>query len=442
MLSSDLPTAWLPHPQDRGTAEHSSPNDSDSEHRGEQPPPPPPSTEAVTAQLIEGVCATLREPGAKLLAALPAERIWTAWRSALEPLLTPCSLQRQALRELLPKATGLSTEGAEAALDAVLSPLRGARARSLILDARPSLCDRPALVVLAGNVPGLALQPLLSALAARRPLLFKSARNERWVTPSFLQLLAAGEPALGRAAAALCWPGGDRDIDRAAATACGTIAVYGDRPAIDAWRELAGERLLPYGPKLSVAIVSRKVDLDHVCAGIARDVALFDQRGCLSIQLVLSDAPLERLSRALAEALGAIAVSLPPGVQDPRFATAAAAIRDRAILEGRRVEGALGLGLTVESRPPLLTSPGLRLVRIYSVDPLANSIDLLQPLRAHLQGAILEGAEAWGLKTALSALGVSRCSPAGELQLAGADWNNGGIDLLASFSSPRTPDPR
>ena len=60
----------------------------------------------------------------------------------------------------------------------------------------------PTWVILAGNLPALAVQPLLPALALRRPVLLKSPSAEPLFAPAFLEALTRREPRLAGAVAA------------------------------------------------------------------------------------------------------------------------------------------------------------------------------------------------------------------------------------------------
>ena len=63
----------------------------------------------------------------------------------------------------------------------------------------------------------------------------------------------------------------------------------------------------------------------------------------------------------------------------------------------------------------------------------------LVPWRGALQGAALDGADAWELAADLAALGVSRITGPGELQTPDARWHNGGIDPLDALAGAQAP---
>ena len=108
----------------------------------------------------------------------------------------------------------------------------------------PSGPDGPApvLAVLASNLPALAVQPLLPALALRRPVLLKSPSSEPLFAPAFLAALTRREPRLAGAVAAATWPGGDAELEAPLLAAAGAVVAYGGAEALaDLARRAAGK---------------------------------------------------------------------------------------------------------------------------------------------------------------------------------------------------------
>jgi hypothetical protein len=284
----------------------------------------------------------------------------------------------------------------------------------------------------------LALQSLLPALARRRPVLFKCPSAEPWLTPAFLRVLARREPALGYAYAAAVWRGGSSSLEAvaleaAALDACDPVVAYGDEPALESLARRVHGRLIRFGPAFSVAVLHRAATSGELAA-LARDVALGDQRGCLSVHVVLTTADAAATARGLAGQLAALARgTLPPGPADPAEAAAVRLAFHDASARGLLSCGTPAEGLVLVEEGSLAPSPGQRLVRVLPVPSINHAIEALRRWRGRLQGAaVLTGHPAW-LAAALAALGVSRIAPPGELQYADAFWRNGGIDLLEYF---------
>jgi hypothetical protein len=385
------------------------------------------------AELV-ALWAHLAGAGAAALGAVRDAELLQAWSATVEAFLDPRSPERMALREPLARLTGLSPQGLEAALTAVLGGVREPHAAATFARAGSRRQQVPALVVLAGNLPALAVQPLLPALALRRPLLLKPSRDEPLFTAAFVAALARRLPALGDGLAVATWPGGDAALEAPLLAAAPTVIAYGGAETVADLARRASGRVVDHGPKLSLAVVAAGVDLPRTAAGLARDVALFDQRGCLSVQVVLveGDTVARALAGELAEALRALAAELPHGPVEPTVAAAVQQLRAEAAMRGLWVADLpLAAGtVVVESRSGVRPSPGLRTVRVYPVPALPEAPGLLAPWRDRLQGAALAGDAAWALAAELGALGVTRCTVPGELQAADAAWHNGGRDPL------------
>ncbi|HXO21689.1 MAG TPA: acyl-CoA reductase, partial [Thermoanaerobaculia bacterium] len=344
----------------------------------------------------------------------------------------------------LARLCNLSPQGLAAGLEAVLGGVRRGPATALLARARsvgPPAVDGPVLVVLAANLPALAVQPLLPALALRRPVLLKSPSAEPLFAPAFVAALAAREPRLERAVAALTWRGGEAEIEAPLLAGARTILAYGEHAMIEDLERRAPGKVLGYGPKISLAAVGSGAALERAAEGLARDVALFDQRGCLSIAAVYTTGDALELARLLAEALARLARQWPPGPLDAA-AVAVQQVRLEAEMRGLAPPGLAARPLAqgtviVEPEPTLQPSPGLRTVRIHPLADFARLPAILAPWRGRLQGvamAGIAGEEARQLAAGLTALGVSRLAEPGELQSPDASWHNGGIDPLAALA--------
>jgi hypothetical protein len=410
------------------------------------------------------------------LAAVPTPDLAAAWGGTVEAFLDSSSPERRRIEGPLAGLCRLSQSGLGAALEAVLGGVRRRHAEEVFRLAGermgegarsgaarpPASGGGPVLVVLASNLPALAVQPLLPILAARRPVLLKSPSAEPLFAPAFLAALVQREPRLAGAVAAAAWPGGAADLEAPVLAGCSTVLAYGGDAAIADLAARAPGKVVGYGPKTSLAVVGgqgragwRFPDRDAeakpgareeadgwlrgVAAGLARDVALFDQRGCLSIAAVYVAGPpgnAVALARLLATELAELALRWPPGP------AGAAGVAEQAAVQQLRLEAEMrGLEapslpvaagtVVVEPEPGFQASPGLRTVRVHPLPDLARLPLLLAPWRGRLQGAALAGEEAWRLRDDLAALGLSRFAPPGELQSPTAAWHSGGVDPLA-----------
>jgi hypothetical protein len=379
------------------------------------------------------------QAGAAPLREIPEEDLLAAWGDTVATFLRPGSLERRALAPALARLCGLSREGLKAGLEAVLGGVRREPASALAAKvAKPAPeTAGPVLAVLASNLPGLAVQPLLPALLLRRPVLLKSPSAEPLFAPAFLAALARREPRLAGAVAGATWPGGDVELEAPVLARVGTVLAYGEREALDDLERRAPGRVIGYGPKTSLAVIGKDADAREAAEGLARDVALFDQRGCLSIAAVYTAGDAAVLAARLADALADLARRWPPGKPARPVTAAVQHLRLEAEMRGLW-QSSLPLRdgtVIVEAEAEFRPSPGLRTVRIHPLEDLSRLPGLLAPWRGRLQGAALAGEEAWRLARPLARLGISRCAPPGELQSPDATWHNGGIDPLEALAT-------
>ncbi|MEA2561530.1 MAG: hypothetical protein QOH06_3034 [Acidobacteriota bacterium] len=366
---------------------------------------------------------------------IPSEDLLAAWGETVEAFLDPGSPERRALDPELAKTSRLSPEGLAAALEAVLGGVRTGPAAALLAEAEGlPRGGGQVLVVLASNLPALAVQPLWPALVLRRPVLLKSPSAEPVFVPAFLDALTRREPRLAKAVASATWRGGDERIEAPLLEQATTVIAYGDEPALADLERRAPGKVVGYGPKTSLAVVAQNPD------GLARDIALFDQRGCLSVAAVYTSGDPEELARRLAEDLAELSRRWPPGPADAPALAAVQQARLEAEMRGLWIADLPILSGTVlvDPDPAFRPSPGLRTVRVHPVKDLDRLPAILSPWRGKLQGAALAGEDAWRLAPALAELGISRCAMPGELQSPDVTWHNGGIHPLYALVSQQT----
>ncbi len=270
-------------------------------------------------------------------------------------------------------------------------------------------------------------------------MLLKSSRAEPCFAPAFVAALARREPALAAALAAATWPGGAAVAEAPLLAAAERVVAYGDAATLADLERRTPGRVLGYGPKTSLAVLGAAADPGRAAAGLARDVALFDQRGCLSVAAVYTAGDATALADLLAAHLAERAELWPPGPAGPGETAAVRHQRDLADLQGlHRPPLAPAAGtVVVDPDPTFRPSPGRRFVRVHPLADPRRLPALLAPWHGRLQGAAVAGfppAAEHALRTALGALGLSRFALPGELQTPDARWHNGGLDPLVTLS--------
>ena len=382
---------------------------------------------------LEAVARTLAA-AAPALRELPDRDLLAAWDDTLSRFLDASSPERRDLDPHLLRTTGLSPVGLDRGLQSIGAGMLGEPAAVEFRRAPRQHEDGFSLVVLPTNPPGLMLQSLLPALAARAPVIFKSPRAELFFAPAFLAALGRRLPALRDAYAAATWTGGDQAIEAPLHASARLVVAYGSEATITALRAADTGRLVTFGPKLSLGWVGGDADLEQAAHGMALDIALFDQRGCLSVEAVLVETEAAgAFARALARALVNLAAELPPGRSLDAERAGVRLTREDADLRRLTWFGdALDAGTVIlDTYTRISPSPGLRTVRIHPVRELPP----LDDWNGRLQGIAVAGRMSASVHRAFEQAGVSRLAPAGRLQATHAAWRNGGIDLAAEFAA-------
>ncbi|MEA2753636.1 MAG: hypothetical protein QOI41_7779 [Myxococcales bacterium] len=323
--------------------------------------------------------------------------------------------QRGALVAAIVESTGLSAEGVELGLTKHVE-VDAADAELSALVARAGDLSRVA-VVLSANVFVGALRAVAIARAASDDVVVRPSRRD----PAFARALVEAANALGDTHLRIV---DDLDI---ASIEEGEIHVYGRDETIADMRKLArpGVRLRGHGSGMGVAWISAGADVDVAARGLADDVVVFDQRGCLSprIALVLGD---EGRASALADALHAelerLDVTVPRGAVPAEERAAAGRYVATMTYACRALVGsehAIGIA---PPGAPLVLPPPYRTVHVAACSSLEEAAKLLAPLA---KGVVTIGSDDAESARAL-APSWARIAPLGMMQRPPLD---GPVDL-------------
>jgi hypothetical protein len=172
----------------------------------------------------------------------------------------------------------------EIALDNVVWDLDEARSAELC----DAACGSPAttLVFLPGNILGPAVQSAFCAAVAGARAILKTSSAERGLARVVAEQFASADD-LGASIEVRDFSGGDIVAEASALADADAIVAFGEDETIAHIRARAGERpIAGYGESYSVAYLSEGSDIGEAADLVARDVCLFDQRGCMSPQTV------------------------------------------------------------------------------------------------------------------------------------------------------------
>jgi hypothetical protein len=308
--------------------------------------------------------------------------------------------------------------------------------------------EGPALVahVLASNVPALALPAIALGCLAGAVVVVKSGRHDALSAPAFRRALAEVDPELAATVVTAYWRGGDLAAEAAGLGAADVVVLTGGDAALAALAGRLRGRLVTHGPRVSIAAIARPAlaDAEGLASALAADVALYDQRGCLSPNVVYVEVGGAETPRAFAARLGAaldaVATRWPLG-------PAPVAARARAGLERAEAEWRSGTavlagpgGTVIHDDVPRVAggTSGRRTVVVHPLDTLAALPDLVPAGLVECVG--LAGIDGGSLAPALRARGVSRICPIGRMQRPSLGWPRGQRPPLGTLLG-RADDP-
>lgn len=277
--------------------------------------------------------------------------------------------------------------------------------------------------VLASNVPALAVPAIALACLAGAAVVAKSGHRDPHSGPAFHRALAAVDPALAATIVPVAWPR-NPGLDDVLLDA--PLAVLtGHDETIAALAERATGRILAHGTRYGALLLDTAHPIDY--AAVALDVALYEQRGCLSPHQcwVVGDAPL--VARDIAGALAALARTLPPAPASVDERAAVRAFLDEATWAGAEVQAGPWGGIVLDPEPAFRPTCGARTLR---VTPLATADALPALLPEHAIECLGTNAAA---PAGLRARGVARVCPVGRMQQPPLSWPRGQRPALASL---------
>ena len=297
-------------------------------------------------------------------------------RARIEPLLAsaralkdPSTELGKLARKKLLASSGLSPEGVNLALSRCLESDPSEQELDALIRSTPSA--QVAHVLLSANVFVAAHRAIAIGLAASETVHVRASRRE----PEMAELLLSGAPNAFRLVNELLPHSGDR------------LWAYGS----DATLERVAVTLPPgvafhaHGTGFGVAVVEACVaesELTELLPRLAEDIALFDQRGCLSPRLLLVGAGLERarsIARALAAELTRTEQSVPRGQMADSELAEIAAFRDTAGYAGELFPAGFGFVSVAESATWVMPPIGRNIHVLPSADPV-KSLSSLRPM--------------------------------------------------------------
>lgn len=305
---------------------------------------------------------------------------------------------RQASREL-GGATGLSAPMVEWASDTTLGTIRKHSMLRLAKEAagqsEPGAKPVALLsVVLAGNVFTAPVRGILVPLLLGTPVLVKASSKESRFPAMLRDALRRINLGLGAAIDVVRFPGGDLEREAAFVECADLVSVYGSDETIRAMTaRLGGAAIVGHGHGVSAAYCGAKsmsdANLSDTIRELSLDVCAYDQRGCLSPQLVYVEESAEHsvgsFARRLAsEGLEPMSLRLPRGPLPPSIGAKQAQWRGLAEVEGTLICGAT-YAVAVRPARAIRWSPGYRNVTLVPVRGVADALQAMEPIGSNLK---------------------------------------------------------
>lgn len=428
------------------------------------------SAPEASSDAVAQVAKRLRE-AAPRLREWPSDQLVNAMGRVGERFLREGDPLRMEALDRLPRTAGLSPAMAREVLEGMARDWTPERLRIWMdraFDGRPCLdhwvqeSDRsvraygPALCtqIVAGSVPGVGVSAMLRSLLVKGPTLLKPGIGDVVLPVLFARGLREADSSLGAAVAVWYWPGAHASVTAAAVAASEVAVVYGSDATVAAVRSQAPPttRVVTHHHRIGIGVVGRRCLADpgasqRVASEVARAVAMFDQRGCVSPHLVHVQvggpvAP-EDFAAHLGEALSELERTLQHGPLDLDTAAALQQLRGNAELraasgEGQVFHGGANAPWTVIVEPDAVAGPatfarGVRVIPFDDAEGLRASLESLEP---HLQSvgyAGVEGDELMRLAELVGRAGGARLVPFSDLAFPPPWWMHDGRSPLGDL---------
>ena len=287
----------------------------------------------------------------------------------------------------------------------------------------------PRLVhILAGNTPGVTATSIVRGALSKGVHLLKLPSDDLFTASAILRTMAQVDPSHPtlRSFSAVYWPGGNERIESAILRAqfFDKVVVWGGEAAVRGALRYVGPgfEIVSFDPKISISMVGREALASEdtraeAAQRAATDVALLDQDACAASRYVFIEGEIEGIDLFCAQLAEELRVDRPlsSGLGAPTPAELRNEIDVLRTLEPMyRVWGDYrGGGTVIRSEDPVDFYPTNKTVNVVPVEHLADAIR--HATVATQTVGIHPTARATGLRDALSAAGVQRIVPLGEV---------------------------
>ena len=384
-----------------------------------------------------------------------ADRIADVLARAFERWRDRGYARRRIAIDEIARSAGYSLELMENSIDALIKPF--ARDAVMKMAARMSMNrkrDRPATVgfIAAGNVAGAGIHEVAIALIAGAGIVIKTASAEPLFFAEFARTIEEIDRDAGARIEVLHWGRERADLTEALIEYCDLVVAYGDDATMESLRR---PNVIGFGSRVSAALIAPDAigasGAERVANLLARDVALFEQLGCLSPHqiFVLSsdDGAARDFAVRMAAALESIAKSMPRAKLPILDAAEIRGLRERArwraiargpveLFEGRGLEWTMVFERRADPLEPFKISPGFRTMHVTAVDDLAEFRACIASMSGRIEAMAVAGVESDDLRFTITEMRIPYVCAPGEMQSPPLDWaHRGGAFLEAILGS-------
>jgi len=342
------------------------------------------------------------------------------FEKTIEALARTCTLLTQSdanMIEALSASTGLSAPMVAWALETSLRPYVSVAAWDGVRESRPRAAHAvppdACMVVLAANVFTAAFRAVAFPLLSGTAVLIKASSRESHFAELMTRAFTNANPELEGALQLVTWSRESFLEEPAFQTMLDLmdqVIVYGSDATLASFQQRLAPsvRYLPHGHGLGVAyiahsVVTQPAMLERALAGLALDIAAYDQRGCLSPQAVWvevqSPHEFELVAQTLFTALGTLSQRLPRGALDVEQSRAQWQWRMTSAGLGELHEGD-GYAVNAEKHVHFRPSPGARNISVYACTDRADFLQNVTSLARHIKCIGVAGHESERLNIA------------------------------------------
>ncbi len=378
------------------------------------------STKPMTVEDVTAICRKADAARASI-AAYPQDKVLRVLERIGKLWANPEYPARKKLEAELPEATGFSPEMIRLGMDEVvwtLSPdilrkkvetelkgLTSSGAPGYLHESRTQLRWSPlgvVLHVLSGNVFLVGIGSLVEGLLTGNVTLLKMSSGEKLFLPRLIESLVEcdEEGIVARSVALIDYPSSAKEVLEAFKVRVDGIVVWGSEDAVRAYRDGlgAGKKLIVFGPKLSLSLVTKAGlaawGAEKVAEKLAWEMSIWDQNACTAPQqcYVETEACAKAVVEALPKALEAQLAKLPAGPPDVNVAVEIQKWRGVAEVAEAKGQGlvrgsARNVDWTVilDHKLAIEPSPLHRTLRVVPFETVESVLNEAESIRGYLQ---------------------------------------------------------